>query len=337
MSRLKDQVTSVLAWKSIVDDVKEGRLNLDVHQSKLASHSHDQASEALSRMMRETYKWLLAPLQEAKPGKGIGDLQWDHFQINPATVNRTEEIEKILREHELLITDWAPIHLAKMLQAWFWKDGQPAVSAMEAWQKTCCYLYLPRLKDDNVLRSTIGAGVSSRDFFGISYGKEDCRYQGFHFGEQTTVIFDDALLLVEPSAASQFADLLAEEKAERDAKAKGDAGGHGSGAGADGGDAGGGGSADGRGVAGGGATPQTPATKKTVFFGQVELDPVKAKLQFSDVAEEVLMLFTSKPGVKVKVSLEIQAEAPTGFDESTQRAARENCNQLKFKNHGFED
>jgi hypothetical protein len=49
------------------------------------------------------------------------------------------------------------------------------------------------------------------------------------------------------------------------------------------------------------------------------------------------MLFTSKPGVRVNVSLEIQAEAPPGFDESTQRAARENCNQLKFKNHGFED
>ena len=80
-----------------------------------------------------------------------------------------------------------------------------------------------------------------------------------------------------------------------------------------------------------------PGNERLVFFGQVELDPVKAKLQFSDVAEEVLMLFTSKPGVKVKVSLEIQAEAPTGFDESTQRAARENCNQLKFKNHGFED
>ncbi len=76
---------------------------------------------------------------------------------------------------------------------------------------------------------------------------------------------------------------------------------------------------------------------KTVFFGHVELDPVKAKLQFSDVAEEVLMLFTSKPGVKVKVSLEIHAEATLGFDESTQRAARENCNQLKFKNHGFDD
>ena len=297
--------------------------------------------------MRETYKWLLAPLQEAKPGKGIGDLQWDHFQISPAAVNRTEEIEKVLREHELLITEWAPIHLAKMLQAWFWKEGQPAVSALEAWQKTCCYLYLPRLKDDHVLRSTIGAGVSSRDFFGISYGEQDGRYQGFHFGESTTVIFDDALLLVEPSAASQFADLLAKEKAEREIKAKGDAGGHGGGAGAGGGagsgagggEAAGGGSgaAGGNDGAGGSTPPKAPATKKTVFFGQVELDPVKAKLQFSDVAEEVLMLFTSKPGVKVKVSLEIQAEAPTGFDESTQRAVRENCNQLKFKNHGFDE
>lgn len=44
-----------------------------------------------------------------------------------------------------------------------------------------------------------------------------------------------------------------------------------------------------------------------------------------------------KPGVKIKVSLEIQAETPTGFDESTQRAALENCSQLKFKNHGWQD
>ena len=78
--------------------------------------------------MRETYKWLLAPLQEAKPGKGIGELQWDHFQINPAAVNRTEEIEKVLKEHELLITEWAPIHLAKMLQTWFWKDGAQSLT-----------------------------------------------------------------------------------------------------------------------------------------------------------------------------------------------------------------
>ena len=77
--------------------------------------------------------------------------------------------------------------------------------------------------------------------------------------------------------------------------------------------------------------------KKTMFFGSVELDPIKAKLQFSEVAEEVLLLFTQKQGVKVKVSLEIEAEAPGGFDDGVQRAARENCNNLKFKTHSFEE
>ena len=148
------------------------------------------------------------------------------------------------------------------------------------------------------------------------------------------------------------ADLLAQEKTEREAKAKGEVkdkevpgggaggspgglgGGSTGGPGGSGGDGGSGGSGGAGGSSSGGGKP---AAQKTVFFGQVELDPVKAKLQFSDVAEEVLMLFTAKPGVKVKVSLEIQAEASSGFDEATQRAARENCNQLKFKNHGFDE
>lgn len=346
ISRLKDQVTSALAWKSIVDDVKEGRLNLDGHQTKQASSSLDQANDALGRMVRETYKWLLAPLQEVKAGKVLGDIQWDHFQINPAVVNRTEEIEKVLKEHELLITEWAPIHLSKMLQAWFWKDDATAVGALETWQKTCCYLYLPRLREADTLRATIAAGVSSRDFFGIAYGREEGRFQGFHFAQNTTPILDEALLLIEPKAAATFAATLAQEAAEREAAAKsketaGDTPSGGSKGESTGGASttttstvkgSGGGGTNGAATAGGGAGP---AIKKTMFFGSVELDPLKAKLQFSDVAEEVLMLFTQKPGVKVRISVEIEAEAGSGFDDGVQRSVRENCNQLKFKNHEF--
>lgn len=349
LSRLKDQVTSSLAWKSIVDDVKEGRLNLDGHQTKQASVSLDQANDALGRMVRETFKWLLVPLQEAKPGKGIGDIQWDHFQINPAAVNRTEEIERVLKEHELLITDWAPIHLRNMLQAWFWKDDATAVGAVDTWQKMCCYLYLPRLRDDETLRATIAAGVSSRDFFGLAYGREEDRFQGFHFDHDTTPILDSTLLLIEPNVAAGIAAKLAAEEAEREAQAKGrESGGSGASEGTTGGTAGtgggsttagggapggsGGGSTDTGGVAGG-----ATATKKTMFFASVDLDPIKAKLQFSDVADEVLMLFTQKPGVKVRISVEIEAESPSGFDDGLQRAARENCDQLKFKNRSFDD
>ena len=69
--------------------------------------------------------------------------------------------------------------------------------------------------------------------------------------------------------------------------------------------------------------------------GAQDLDPIKAKLQFMAVAEEVLMLFTQRPGVKVRISIEIEAEAAGGFGDGVQRSVRENCNQLKFKNHEF--
>lgn len=347
VSRLKDQVTSVLAWASIVSDVKDGRLNLDQHQSKQASVSLDQANDAMGRMVRETYKWLLVPLQEAKSGKGIGDIQWDHFQINPAALNRTEEIEKVLKEHELLITEWAPVHLAKMMNAWFWKEDATAVSALDAWQKTCCYLYLPRLRDAETLRDAVNAGVTSRDFFGVAYGREDDRFQGFHFSENTTVILDDSLLLIEPKAAADFAAKLAQEAAERQAAIQerqagdetGGGTGGGAGSGVSSGSAGAGSVANSAGASvcsGGAATTSKPSSpaKKTTFFGTVDLNPNQAKVQFSDVADEVLMLL-NRSGVKLRISVEIEAELPAGFDDGVQRSVRENCNQLKFKNHEF--
>ena len=49
------------------------------------------------------------------------------------------------------------------------------------------------------------------------------------------------------------------------------------------------------------------------------------------------MLFTQKPGVKVRISVEIEAEATSGFDDGIQRSVRENCDQLKFKNKSFDD
>jgi predicted AAA+ superfamily ATPase len=345
VSRLKDHVCSALAWQSIVADVKEGRLNLDQHQAKQASSSLEQANEGLARMVRETYKWLLAPMQEAKPGKGIGDLQWEHFQVNPAVSNRADEIEKILKEHELLITEWSPIHLSNLMRTWFWKDDAPAFSAVETWHKTCHYLYLPRLLDADTLRMAIGVGISSRDFFGVAYGNEEGRYQGFQFAENTSVIFDDTLLLIEPKAASDFSAKLAAEAAEREAAAMPathgrDVSGPESGSNATGNDA-----DDDSGPlpspsSSGSPAPMPapgPVAKKRMFFGTIELDPVKAKLQFSDLADEVLMLFTQKPGVNVRISVEIEAESSAGFDDSTQRAVRENCNLLKFKNQAFEE
>ena len=53
--------------------------------------------------------------------------------------------------------------------------------------------------------------------------------------------------------------------------------------------------------------------------------------------DEIILKFTPRPGVKVKIAIEIQADSTTGFDEGMQRTVNENCNVLRFKNALFED
>ncbi len=336
VSRLKDQVRSTLAWQSIVSDIKEMKLNLDQFQARQASKSQEDANDALRRMIRETYKWMLAPMQEARPGKGLSDIQWEHLQVNPGAPNLSQEIERVLKENELLICEWAPIHLAKLLKDWFWKADIAEANALNVWQQSCQQLYLPRLKDDAVFQRTLAAGAESRDFFGFAQGKEDGQYVGFSYGKRTALFMDSSLLLIEPSAAAAYLDALrAAEEESRDKAAE---------------------------ASGGAATTTVPAggdtsrvedyakggyasnsatagqTVKKQFYGSIDLDPFQAKKQFADLVDEVVQQFTMRTGVKVRIAIEIQAEAASnGFDDGLLRAVKENCNVLKFKNAEFEE
>jgi uncharacterized protein len=332
VSRLKDQVRSTLAWQSIVNDIKETKLNLDQFQSKQASKSAEEANDALRRMIRETYKWMVAPMQEARPGKGLSETQWEHFQVNPGAQNLSQEIERVLKENELLITEWAPVHLTKVLKDWFWKDDRKDISALNVWQQTCQQLYLPRIKDEVAFQHTMAVGAESRDFFGFAQSKEDGRYVGFSFGKRTSLFLDSSLLLIEPVAAAAYlaTEIKAQKIADEAARPK---------------------SADDATnpagdwplrvedsakptyPTGGGSAPQ--AVKKQ-FYGSIELDAIQAKKQFADLVDEVVLQFTSRPGVKVKIAIEIQAESAIGFDDGMQRAVKENCNVLRFKNIEFE-
>ena len=329
VSRLKDQVRSTLAWQSIVSDIKDMKLNLDQFQSRQASKSLEDASDALKRMIRETYKWMVAPMQEARPGKGLSGVQWEHFQVNASALNLSQEIERVLKENELLITEWAPIHLANVLKTWFWKDDAKEASALNVWQQSCQQLYLPRIKDDTAFQHTIAAGAESRDFFGLAQGKEDGRYVGFSFGKRTSLFLDSSLLLVEPVTAAGYAEAQrAADDAARPTPVYPTA--------SDTGDKPPRVEDSGKlptSSSGDGAAPQ--AAKKQ-FYASIELDAIQAKKQFADLIDEVVLQFTSRPGVKVKIAIEIQAESAIGFDDGMQRAVKENCNVLRFKNAEFE-
>ena len=335
VSRLKDHVRSYLAWRSIVADYKDNRIVLDNLMAKQANASLDQAEETVRRMIRETYKWIVAPMQEARPGKGLSELRWEHFQVNPGAQNWSQEIERVLKENELLINEWAPIHLAKVLKDWFWKGDAKETSALNVWQQSCQQLYLPRLRDDTVFQMTMAAGTESRDFFGFAQGKEEGRYIGFSYGSRTSLIVDASLLLIEPTAAAKYAEALriAEEAARVTAtnvpsgsSAATGSMGHGDGHRIE--DAG-------KGSYKSGSVAVGAASKKR-FYATIELDPILAKKQFADLVDEVVQQFTVRTGVKVKIAVEIQAESAAGFDEGLQRGVKENCDVLKFKRAEFE-
>ena len=325
VSRLRDQVRSVLAWQSIIADSQELKLNLDQLALRQAQKSCTDAGEALSRMVRETYKWLIAPMQEATSGKGVSELRWEHFAINPSAVSLTQEILRVMKENELLITEWAPIHLAKLLKTWYWKADAPDAKAQGVWQDSCCYLYLPRLKDETVFRLTIEDGSESRDFFGLAQGKDEDRYVGYTYGKRTGVIIDSSLLLIDPSIAANYTV---------EVPPVGGTGG--------GGPIGGDGGAVGPnrppiGRPGDETVPPVTTKQKKRFYGTIQLDPVLAKTKFNELVDEVLLQFTVKSGVNVKLTVEIEADLDAGFDDQLQRAVKENCSVLRFKSAEFDE
>jgi len=341
VSRLKDQGRTFLAWRTIVEDIENGTLNQDLTHLRQAKQSRDTAETSLSQLIRETYKWLMAPVEEFVHGKPT--LEWEVVQISTTTTNLVETIETKLREEEWLIYEWSPIFLRNVLNQWYFKAGVTEVSALKVWQDSCHYLYLPRLVNDQVFKNAMNQGIASEDFFGYASGKEGDKYLGFTFGHGSVANIDTEALLIEREEAKTYRDKLEAEAAQR---AREQAEGQGeqppvSGAGSEG---------VGEGVPSGSSVPMgggqgsngivsessAPSAAKTHFYGAVDLDPVKAKMDFATLVDEIVEQFTLRAGVEVKISVEVEAKSTDGFDEGLQRTIKENCNVLKFSSSEFE-
>ena len=330
VGRMKEQGRIYLAWDAIVTDIENGTLNQDISHLNQAKRSRDHAEQSLSQLVRETWKWLIAPFEDFVKGKP--QLEWEAVQISPTAPNLVQAIEDKLREEEWLIYEWSPIHLRNLLKQWYLKNNEAEVSALKVWQDTCHYLYLPRQVNDQVFRDAIAKGVEREDYFGFAAGKDGDRYLGFVFGQPTTIVLDESSLLIDREAA-----LAWRERMENEMRQQGNSGASGTSPTAASGI-----SDEGETTsptpASGSTSPGIPPTTsdKKQFYGTVTLDPIKAKMDFATIMDEVVQQFTSKLGVDVKISVEIQAQRKDGFDEALQRIIKENCNVLKFSSSEFE-
>jgi hypothetical protein len=89
--------------------------------------------------------------------------------------------------------------------------------------------------------------------------------------------------------------------------------------------------------------PAPVAAQPKRFHGTVTLDPTRVGRDASRVADEVIAHLSGLVGAKVKVTLEkvkvtleVEAEIPSGAPEHVVRTVTENSRTLKFTSQGFE-
>ncbi len=317
LTRLRDCIRIALAWNSIVEDVGAMRLVLDNLQAQQAKKELQGAEDVLLRVARECYKWLLCPTQDnptaAKPTVEV-------FPLNTSGATLGPEIERVCIDNVLVITTWSPIHLRNELKKLYWKADKPAFGAMAFWDDTTRYLYLPRLKTRSVLEQAIVKGAGSRDFFGTAYGYHDGKFDGFKYGD-ANVQLDDTLLLIEPEAAQAY------EVAHPPVTPPGPTPP---------------GPIPPGPIPPGPVPPRPtppgppPTPKARAFHGNVAINVSTAKMRLVQVAEEIIAVLAADPNADVTVTLEIQANFPSGASDQTKRAVTENARTLNFKNADWE-
>lgn len=315
---LDEAVRRYLAWDSILGE--KDALNLAPDQVRQADEQRSGADQKVTAQIPEAYQWMLVPGQ-SKPESPI---ELTAYRLTGSQDGLAPRASKKLRGEELLITAFASTRLRMDLDKIpLWRGDHVAIRQLV--DDYAQYLYLPRLKDPEVLLGAARDGVAliswERDSFAYadSYDEQAGRYLGLRHTQHPPVHDSDTPgLLVRPEAARRQLD------AERPAASP---------------------------EAGNGITAKTDSTDDTThdtptpppaarqprrFHGSVTLNPARVGRDAGVIAEEVIAHLAGLVGANVTVTLEIEAEVPSGAPENVVRTVTENSRALKFTTHGFE-
>jgi hypothetical protein len=238
---------------------------------------------------------------------------------------------KKLRSDELLLTGFAATRLRMELdRVPLWRGDH--VAANQLVEDFARYLYLPRLKDSNVLTAAVQDGLGlllwkDETFaYADSYDEGAKRYRGLRCGQQIAVSLDNAgALLVKADAAlkQQAADAAAAAAQTPGPGITGQPPATPPGTGA--------------GVPERSGSPATRARALRRFHGTVKLDPTRVGRDAGRIADEVIVHLAGLVNSDVTVELHIAAHIPLGVPDNVIRTVTENSRTLKFTNQGFEE
>ena len=308
LQELDQAVRRLLAWESIVGEKEQ--LNLAPHQVRQADTQREAAATEMDSRIPETYRWLLVPGQ-ATPQS---EVTWDALNLTGSDSLAVRAANK-LKTQEGLVTGYAASLLRMELdRVPLWRQNH--VSVAQLVEDFARYLYLPRLRDPQVLLRSITDGVSSMTWeqdgfaFADSYDEAKGRYRNLRTSQQ--IMLPDAHapgLLVKPEVAGQQLDEEVPLPAGPDPRPGPDP-----------------------------PPPPPPSPKPTLkrYHGSVTLDTARVGLSASQIAEEVIAHLNGLPGAQVTVTLDIQADIPEGAPDHVVRTVTENSRTLRFTDLGFE-
>jgi hypothetical protein len=311
LDHLKDAMRAYLAWGEIVRD-KE-RLELRPSDQKLAEAKLAEAKETMKTRLKEAWCYLHYPAQES----AHADWEWVSGKI-PAQDGLLARASKKLVADEGLLVELGPARLDRDLQKYIW-NGKPHLSLKDLREYLNRYIYLPRLKGQEVLIKAVQSAISGMMPGPFAYAERweenSDNYRGLAIerSPNAAVVIDSDSVIVRPEVAE------AHRPAPIQQVTVGTPGRFDQGTLLVGGQF----SSDGP------VTPQ-PERKPTRFVGAVMISAERPARDIHQIVEAIIEQLTTLPGSQVKLRLEIDAEVPSGLDRAKVRTLIENANTLGF-------
>ena len=307
---LKNLVKNYLAWNSIMNgDAHHGALgNLEGARLDQTQENLESAEDNVTAALFKAYRWALAPSQ-ADPQKNNYDFSVaDTKATNGRIVQRLRE--KFI-DDDAIVTKIAPDIFAGKLQQYIWSSDayQDHIGVDTLWELIARNVYMPRLRDRNVLAACIREGITAGTF-GYASAHQDGDYTNFRFDEQIgglRIVEGSTAVLINP----EMAKLIKEEQGVKPQP----------------------------------PTPPEPDQGTTEGKRGVVVEPPQAKgpthvvvtkalqleLPFAediDILQDEIARTLQADGGTVKVEVTVIANKSDGFSENTTRAVKQNSEHL---------
>ncbi|WP_017595710.1 Swt1 family HEPN domain-containing protein [Nocardiopsis potens] len=330
---LEGVVREYKAWRSISDEAEE--LELSSQQRNQAIGRSRQLDAAVNDRIDAAFTAVLVPTEQ--PGQK-STLAFTRIPKDGGAL--TERVTTALKSKGWITPVLGAVLVRMALDTALknaWEKGHVRFGDLWSWYTQ--YPYLKRLPNRQVLEQAVlnadDVLLWQQEAFGLADGYDEAagRYVNLWIpGEKTdpVLITDDTLLVQPAQAVMQRAQDAATSSEPAPRETGGESGENAASPATAGNEA--------NAVAGSPHTPDPPLKKiKRRFWGAKALNPERPAKDFGIIQQEVLEHLKTSGDVEIEVRIEIEATAHSGFSEQQIRTVRENADQLKFEDSGFEE